>query len=136
MRLPFLLILTLTLCATGCPPAEQPTVAQDETPAADADAPAADAPAADAPAADAPAADAPASSGEATTAVYDVECGCTIEAIGHCGEYAIVGGEPMEITGDLGLGSMPFCGKSDLRAEIDGSIQDGKLVATQLTIVE
>ena len=67
--------------------------------------------------------------------VYDVVCGCTLEAVGHCGEYARVDGEFVEITGDLGLGSMPFCGQDGLRAEIEGEVQDGEFQATSLELV-
>lgn len=67
--------------------------------------------------------------------VYDVACGCTIEAVGHCGEYAMVDGRHVEIK-DHGLGSMPFCGKSGQKAKIAGEIEGDALHATSIEVVK
>lgn len=69
-----------------------------------------------------------------TTAVYEVTCGCAIKEIGHCGEYALIEGQQVEIT-DHGLGDMPFCGKPPAQATITGELKDGKLVASKVELV-
>ena len=93
----------------------------------------------------APAAQAPASAPAAehgktaedagATPVYDVACGCSLPAVGRCSEYAKVDGEFIEIVGDHGLGAMPFCGKSGVRAKIAGEVADGKLQATSVEVI-
>jgi len=85
-----------------------------------------------------PAAKTPAAKTEAPKAeakVYDVACGCSIEAVGHCGEYAMVEGRHVEIK-DHGLGSMPFCGKSGQKAKIGGEIKGDALHATSIEVVK
>tara|TARA_R110002072_G_scaffold59257_1_gene150985 strand:- start:174 stop:536 length:363 start_codon:yes stop_codon:yes gene_type:complete len=67
--------------------------------------------------------------------VYDVACGCSIEAVGHCGEYAIVDGRHVEIK-DHGLGSMPFCGKSGQKAKIAGEVKGDELHATSVEVLK
>ena len=71
-----------------------------------------------------------------STQVYDVVCGCAIEAVGHCGEYAKIEGAFVEIVGDHGLGDMPFCGKTGLKAEVSGHPSKGKLHAHSVKLVE
>ena len=66
--------------------------------------------------------------------VYDVECGCTIEAIGHCGNYLKHDDKFLEITG-VGLGPMEFCEKEGLKAKIAGEVVDGKFAATSFDYV-
>lgn len=128
------LLVALPLFLTACPAEKAPPA---PAPATDAPAPAVDAPA---PAADAPAAvaDAPAAAPDAGTqvATYPVQCGCAIKAVGHCGEYAIVDGKHVEIVGDLGLGSMPFCHKEGLEAKIGGEVKDGKLKFTSFELLK
>jgi hypothetical protein len=134
-RLRTLLVATATLVLLGCP--SQPTeTAQPASPTADTPTEAPND--TSQPAAEASEAPAEASS-EATAGQakdYDVVCGCTLPDVGHCGEYAKVGDAFLEITGDLGLGSMPFCGKKNLKAKITGEVQEGKLAATALEILE
>jgi hypothetical protein len=67
--------------------------------------------------------------------VYDVACGCSIEAVGHCGEYAMVDGRHVEIK-DHGLGSMPFCGKSGQKAKIAGEMKGDALHATSVEVLK
>lgn len=67
--------------------------------------------------------------------VYDVACGCTLEEVGHCGEYAMVDGRHVEIK-DHGLGSMPFCGKSGQKAKIAGEVKGDALHATSIEVVK
>lgn len=78
---------------------------------------------------------APAQPKAAGAKVYEVACGCSIPEVGHCGEYAKIDGTFVEITGH-GLGSMPFCGKSGLRAKIDGQVEGGKLKAKSVELVQ
>tara|TARA_R110002072_G_C7679842_1_gene511310 strand:- start:30 stop:389 length:360 start_codon:yes stop_codon:yes gene_type:complete len=72
---------------------------------------------------------------QAEAKVYDVACGCSIEAVGHCGEYAIVDGRHIEIK-DHDLGSMPFCGKSGQKAKIAGEIKGDELHATSVEVLK
>ncbi len=72
---------------------------------------------------------------KAEAKVYDVACGCSIEAVGHCGEYAIVDGRHIQIK-DHGLGSMPFCGKSGQKAKIAGEIKGDELHATSVEVLK
>lgn len=84
----------------------------------------------------APADDAAAGSHDApATQTYDVICGCALPEVGHCGEYAKLGDAYVEIVGH-DLGSMPFCGKNGLKAEISGHPSQGKLHAHSVKIVE
>ena len=34
---------------------------------------------------------------------YTVNCGCRVDSVGYCGNYIEVGGEYLELAGDLGL---------------------------------
>jgi hypothetical protein len=68
--------------------------------------------------------------------VYDVRCGCDIEAIGRCGNYALVAGQPVPLTGEIGLGEMEFCGQRGLRAHVEGRLEGGVLVATSFELAE
>ena len=69
-------------------------------------------------------------------AVRTVTCGCTLEEIGHCGNYVEIGSKYIEIANgaELGLGGMEWCGKSGVQAETAGEIKDGKFVATTLAV--
>ncbi|MCA8922690.1 MAG: hypothetical protein KDD82_12830 [Planctomycetes bacterium] len=117
------LALICVAAFAGCPAADPAqTPAEPATPAA--------------PSADTPAPAVGGSHAEPTTQVYDVVCGCQLEAVGHCGEYAKVDGAFVEIVGDHGLGEMPFCGKEGLKAEISGHASQGKLHAHSVKIVE
>ena len=68
--------------------------------------------------------------------VHDVRCGCVIEGVGHCGNYVDVGGHWLEITGEVGLGEMEFCGEDGVRATVEGTIGRGAFAATSLDVVE
>jgi len=67
---------------------------------------------------------------------YTVACGCSIESVGHCGNYIDLAGNHVEIANseELGLGGMEWCGKSDVTAEASGEVKDGKFVAASLVI--
>ena len=67
--------------------------------------------------------------------VYDVACGCSIEAVGHCGEYAMVDGRHILIK-NHGLGGMPFCGKTGQKAKIAGEMKGEELHATSVELVK
>ncbi len=71
----------------------------------------------------------------ANAKVYAVECGCEIEDIGKCGNYAMIDDKPVVMAG-LDIGKMPFCGKSDLKAKIAGDVADGKLVVKTFELVK
>jgi hypothetical protein len=72
--------------------------------------------------------------------VHGLRCGCAVEGVGQCGNYIEVDGEFVELvlpaeTAEE-LGEMPFCGKTDLVANVEGEIVDGKFVATEFEYVE
>jgi len=113
-----LLAAASTLTAGGCPQPQE---------GGDAASPAAS-PAADAEAS--PAADA---SPEPVAGTFDVVCGCAVEAIGHCGEYAVIEGGHVELTGH-DLGAMPFCGEEGLRAEVEGERTGDAIAVTKLVV--
>jgi hypothetical protein len=115
------LALTVALCFAGCP-AEQGGTDPQPVPAT--------------PEPATPAAGDAGSHAAPSTAVYDVICGCALDEVGHCGEYAKVDGAWVEIVGDHGLGDMPFCGKTGLKAEVSGHPSGGKLHAHAVKIVE
>ena len=64
------------------------------------------------------------------------ECGCTIEGVGYCGEYAKLDGKYVALTLPEGHthGKMPFCGKSGLRATIAGELRGEELVAKSFAL--
>ncbi len=68
--------------------------------------------------------------------VHSVECGCsdTVGADG-CGNYVQVDGKYLEIEGDLGLGSMEWCGKSGHKAQVKGVVKGDKFMGESLTVV-
>lgn len=69
---------------------------------------------------------------------HAVTCGCTLEAVGHCGEYAEVDGQfvELQLPASSELGKMPFCGKEGLRAKIEGEVKAGRLVASSFELNE
>lgn len=72
----------------------------------------------------------------AASAVRPVACGCSIEGIGHCGNYVEVDGQHYEIANSsaLGLGGMEWCGRSGATAQTAGQIVDGRFVATEMAV--
>lgn len=71
--------------------------------------------------------------------VHDVECGCTIEGIGACGNYVLLEGTPVPIRrteAGADLGVMEWCGMSDVKAEIEGDVEDGEFVASYVRTIE
>ena len=65
------------------------------------------------------------------THVHDLSCGCVLEEAGmKCGNYINIDGSFVELTGNTGLGAMPFCKKEGLKGEVAGEVVDGKFVAT------
>lgn len=69
------------------------------------------------------------------TVVMTAQCGCTLESVGHCGNYIQVDGEFVEIANgaELGLGKMEWCAvKGPVAVMAAGELQDGKFVASAL----
>lgn len=66
-----------------------------------------------------------------------VMCGCSIESVGHCGNYVQIDGQNYAIANsqELGLGAMAWCGQSGVKATTAGTIVDGAFVATELAVV-
>lgn len=67
---------------------------------------------------------------------YTVACGCSIESVGHCGNYIQVGDDYVEIQNgaDMELGAMEWCGQSDVTVVASGEIKDGQFIATALAV--
>ena len=67
---------------------------------------------------------------------HAVQCGCTLEHVGHCGEYVEVDGQfvELELPPSSKMGDMPFCGKSNLSATVEGRVVDGKVMASKFEI--
>ena len=65
-----------------------------------------------------------------------VQCGCTIEGVGTCGEYIDVDGSmiALEFPAGMEMGSMPFCGQDGLVAKVEGAVEDGTYVATSFEL--
>ncbi|HEB54129.1 MAG TPA: hypothetical protein ENI87_12825 [bacterium] len=72
-----------------------------------------------------------------TPAVHDAKCGCSIDGIGHCGNYIRIDGKYVPLLHPT-LGKMQFCQFKDKGAKIEtiGAIKDGKFVAESWKLVE
>lgn len=68
--------------------------------------------------------------------LHEVKCGCALSDVGTCGEFVEIDGSyvPLELPASSDLGPMPFCGKDDLRARVEGRVQDGRFVATSFEL--
>jgi hypothetical protein len=73
----------------------------------------------------------------AEAATFDAKCGCSIEGVGHCGNFVRIDGHYIPIV-HASLGRMEWCGKKDSGAKIEasGEIKDGKFVAKQIKTLE
>lgn len=71
-------------------------------------------------------------------ASYTVECGCTIDGIGKCGNYIEVDDTFVRIKNgkELGLGIMEWCGQGQHTCEAEGEIVDGEFVAASFTVTD
>ncbi len=69
--------------------------------------------------------------------VHSVECGCkdVVTSTTKCGNYVQIGGKYLEIEGDLGLGKMEWCSTTGTKAQVKGSVKDGKFMGESLTVV-
>ncbi|TPV96681.1 MAG: hypothetical protein B7733_03475 [Myxococcales bacterium FL481] len=67
--------------------------------------------------------------------LHEVKCGCALSDVGQCGEFVEVAGEflPLDLPND-DLGPMPFCGESDLQAQVRGEIREGRFLATSFEL--
>lgn len=65
-------------------------------------------------------------------AVFDAKCGCSIDGVGHCGNYILIEGKYVPLI-HPSLGKMEFCQHKDagVKIEVAGSMKDGKYVADQ-----
>ena len=105
--LPLIALLTLACgSSTDTDPASTPNETPAETPAALAD------------------------------GVYRVECGCILDAANHeCGNWIEVDGTFHEIAGVDSLGVMEWCHDEGNTAKAEGSVLDGKFVATAFEVL-
>jgi len=142
MRLVTLFAIVALTSLTACKKTET-----TETPAPTAEAaPTAAAPVAEAapveaaPAEAAPAEAAPAEGAAVAAAVageakvHNVACACSQG--NACANMIEVEGKYVELTGELGLDKMAFCGKKGLKGEAKGELKDGKFVASSFKLVE
>lgn len=68
--------------------------------------------------------------------VHVVQCGCTLDGIGGCGEYIEVEGRFVRLELPVDMGAMPFCGRDGLRAKVDGALAGEVFVATTFAYVD
>lgn len=70
-------------------------------------------------------------------AVHDVMCGCSIDGVGHCGNYIMIAGNYVPIVHPK-LGKMEWCAQKSKGAKIKttGAMKDGKFVATDWKTVQ
>lgn len=63
-----------------------------------------------------------------------VQCGCTIDGIGSCGNYIEVDSKyiPIGNAKEMELGHMEWCKQGPVAVEAMGSVVDGKYMATKL----
>ena len=80
-----------------------------------------------APASSTPSADAP---------VLALACGCALPDVGHCAEYVQLDGRYVELVPPHDLGHMPFCGKTGLRAKVEGELDGDRFVARTFAYVD
>lgn len=83
------------------------------------------------------AAAAPADRALPEVATYEVKCGCSIDAVGHCGNFVMIEGQYIPILHER-LGKMEWCRQKDAGAKIkaSGAIEGGKFVASDWKTVE
>ena len=74
---------------------------------------------------------------EHEVAVRHAKCGCSIEGIGHCGNYIEVEGQYVPLIHES-LGKMEFCKQKDAGVDIKvaGQMVDGKYVAKQWKLTQ
>jgi hypothetical protein len=73
-----------------------------------------------------------------TRSVHSVECGCRIDDINKCGNYVSLEGAYLPIAKEgagAELGAMEWCSTPDSSAEVEGSVIDGRFVATYIKTV-
>jgi hypothetical protein len=65
-------------------------------------------------------------------AVREAKCGCSIEGVGHCGNYILVEGQYVPLIHPK-LGKMEFCAHKakGVKIKVAGMMKDGKYVASQ-----
>lgn len=73
----------------------------------------------------------------ADVAVYDVKCGCSIDSVGHCGNFIMIEGNYIPML-HPDLGKMEWCRQKAKGAKVEasGAVKDGKFVATAWKTVE
>ena len=69
---------------------------------------------------------------------HTVQCGCSIDGIGTCGNYIEIDSKFVKISNSdaFGLDAMEWCGQGPTTAEASGAIKDGKFVATSFAVKE
>ena len=65
-------------------------------------------------------------------------CGCSIEAIGHCGNYVYVAAVGFVELIHPDLGVMHFCEAKEMgvTVEVTGELKDGKVVAESFEVIK
>jgi hypothetical protein len=72
------------------------------------------------------------------TGIHNVQCGCTIDGIGKCGNYIEIADQfvVIENSEELGLGAMEWCKHGPAQAEAAGEVKNGKFIAASLVVQE
>jgi hypothetical protein len=66
--------------------------------------------------------------------VHSVACGCSQGQ--KCSNLIEVEGKYVPLAGELGLGDMEFCGKTGLKAKVEGEMKDGSFLATSFELAK
>lgn len=69
--------------------------------------------------------------------VHDVMCGCSIDGVGHCGNFIKLEGKYVPVL-HASLGRMEWCKHKDKGAKVEttGELKDGKFIAKQIKTLE
>ena len=67
---------------------------------------------------------------------HTVQCGCSIDGIGKCGNYVEIENQFVQIanSAEADLGAKEWCKHGPTKADVAGEIKDGKLVVSSLEV--
>jgi len=74
---------------------------------------------------------------DAAVTILDAKCGCSIEGVGHCGNFVMIEGKYVPLV-HASLGKMEFCKQkaAGAKIEVKGAMKDGKYIAEQWQLVQ
>ena len=139
MKLISLSLLLLSLCAAGCSAdvSDKPTEPANIEPAKNAGSADNVVPATGGMPANSDAAAKPFGPQTKEVAVREAKCGCSIEGVGHCGNYVMVEGKYVPLI-HPSLGKMEFCKHkaAGVKIKVAGLMKDGNYVAEQWKVAK